>query len=316
MKLKNTLFDTYIAVDWSARNVPTTKKPSADALWVAIKQSNSESSEHYFRTRYECIQFLLHQLELNVKEGRRVIIGYDLDFGFPYGFVNALVLTGQGKKWEMLWQKLSEMIIDNQDNSNNRFEVAAKLNSMINSKDKQGPLWGCPVNLKLDYLKPKSPKFPFRVGQDNYLEKFRWTEKREARAQPSWKLIGSASVGGQTLVGIPAVYKLRNHTTLKSVSKIWPFETGFIKNDSKLPQILHIEIWPGILSRRLNPKYTIKDQAQVNAVANWLFENDLSGNLLKLLAVPKDLSSKAQRQCIEEEGWIIGMGSSSNSKVI
>jgi hypothetical protein len=312
MSNSNRLFDVYIAVDWSAKSVPSSVRPSKDALWVGEKYCGGKQKETYWRTRFECLEYIKSLLSLSIKSNQRVLVGYDLDFGFPAGFVSSLGLNTTDKPWKSIWHKLNELIVDNPDNSNNRFEVASYLNSLCMNSDAEinGPLWGHPVNRSYSNLSPKSPSYPYRVKDGVELRKFRWTEMRESRAQPVWKLIGSASVGGQTLVGIPAIYKLRFDPLLEKYSQIWPFETGFNPTFSSKghPMVTHIEIWPGILNQRLDQNIAIRDQAQVRATVDWMSECDNTGEMVDLLGVPRDLSKDQQIDCLEEEGWVLGMG--------
>ncbi|HTK03205.1 MAG TPA: hypothetical protein VL401_00355 [Alphaproteobacteria bacterium] len=307
------LFDCYIAVDWSAKNVPSPAKPSKDALWVGEKDTlNNTQKESYFRTRFECLKYLRELLIENIKSNKRTIIGFDLDFGFPAGLVNSLNLKTDKPKWLQLWEKLNQMVSDDEFNTNNRFEVANKLNELcIENIANLGPLWGHPMNQKHSYLNPKSSVYPFKTKTGDLLRKLRWTEMRENKAQPVWKLIGSASVGGQTIIGIPAIYKLRFDPLIYKYSKIWPFETGFssVVNPIGEPSVLFVEIWPGILNDKLDSKIPIRDQAQVKATVDWMAELDGKDELKNLLSIPKDLDVVAQKHCIEEEGWVLGMGS-------
>lgn len=308
-----TLFDVYIAVDWSAKNSPSPAKPSKDAIWIGERDNiNKIQKETYWRSRSDCVNYLYNLLKENVSKNKRTIIGYDFDFGFPAGFINSLKFTGNEAPWLKMWKKLNELIIDNELNQNNRFKVASYLNSLCKDPNNTqiGPLWGHPVKQKYDDLFYKSPSYPFRISNNVLLKKFRWTEQRESKAQPVWKLIGSASVGGQSLVGIPAVYKLRFDKVLQTYSKVWPFETGFnaIESEQDKPQILHVEIWPGILSSTLDKSLEIRDQAQVRATVNWLEQNDQLNTLRQLLETPDDLSKQAKKECVEEEGWVIGSG--------
>jgi len=307
------LFDVYIAVDWSARNVPSSPKPVHDALWVGERDIiDKQDKETYWRTRYECIKYLDTVLVNNVRQNKRVIIGYDLDFGFPAGFISTLDMPGAEPKWQKMWSKLCHLIEDDKTNANNRFEVASKLNALCmgNQLENIGPFWGCPLNKMSKSLYYKSPKYPFITKNGQVLKKSRWTETLEPKAQPVWKLIGSGSVGGQTLVGIPAVARLRYNPSLTAISKIWPFETGFnvVKIPFGVPFVLHVEIWPGILSGKLDPTIAIRDQAQVRASVQWISECDETGLLMQLLGPPKNLSETAQQECVEEEGWVLGSG--------
>ncbi|WP_437723783.1 hypothetical protein [Sorangium sp. So ce861] len=96
--------------------------------------------------------------------------------------------------------------------------------------------------------------------------------------QSVWNLFTSGSVGSQALVGIPCVAKIRNDTTLKPFSKVWPFETWFapIPSPATGPFVLYAEIWPILFNAEVmaqgaaDPKLEILDQAQVRALCAWV----------------------------------------------
>jgi len=304
------VFDVYIAVDWSAKNTPSSKKPSADALWVAVRDNvNSNQQEYYFRTREECCEFIRNHLMFCKLNDLRVLIGYDFDFGFPSGLSQAMGNVTQ-TPWIYHWEFLSKNISDASDNSNNRFEVAALMNDLVGNQNKNGPFWGVPRKKELEWLQPKSPSYPFKAQNGVELVKKRWCEFKESKAQPVWKLLGTASVGGQTLVGISRLYELRFDEELKDISKIWPFETGFdagvlTDRDAK---IVHVEIWPGLLTRILDKSFDVRDQAQVKATVDWFAELDSQNSLPWLMTPPDWLSEKNIKDAATEEGWVIGAG--------
>jgi hypothetical protein len=308
--MSRSTFHRYIAVDWSAKSVPSSNKPSADAIWVGKKTcKDEETREFYFRTRFECEKFLANELCDAVDCGERVLIGYDFDFGFPTGFASSLGYVGN-LPWKFIWDKISNMIEDDTTNRNNRFEVAASINKEIAGSDTNGPLWGCPAGQSYDGLFPKSPAYPFKSTNGILLGRRRVCEKRESQAQPVWKLIGSASVGGQSLVGIPVINRLRHVEKLVDLSRIWPFETGF---DSKVlfdgsARVVHVEIWPGLLSSILDKSCVVRDQAQVRATVNWLFETDKAKRLAWLFTPPNWLTNLELTAAAMEEGWVIGAG--------
>jgi hypothetical protein len=128
--------------------------------------------------------------------------------------------------------------------------------------------------------------------------------------QPVWKLYGVGSVGGQALIGIPAVLRLRSDPMLASVSRIWSFETGFTPapTSEQGPAIIYAEIWPGLVPDPLDPSIAIRDQAQVRAVVRWLAHLDTSNRLGALFVAPPDLPPEALARCQTEEGWILGSG--------
>lgn len=159
-------------------------------------------------------------------------------------------------------------------------------------------------------LPARSPRFPYRVRAGPTLEQFRLTERWGTGGQPAWKLYGSGSVGGQTLLGIPAVCRLRDDPAFAAFSQVWPFETGFTPTPlaNRRPAIVHAEIYPALLSHRLDPTLTIRAQAQVRAIVHWLADLDTNSLLGSLFAAPERLSARAITTCLEEEGWMLGAG--------
>lgn len=317
------LFDVYIAVDWSARSIPSPRKPARDAIWVAeaLAADGTEDTlptrDSYWQTRLACRLYLRDRLLHYISQERRIFLGFDFAYGYPSGFAQALNLYGDQRdqgdlpSWRKVWNELSRLIQDDEDNHNNRFEVAAALNARCNGSA-DGPFWGCPADCKLPTLKMKSPTqgYPYRVSSNLALERLRWTDKSVHGIQPVWKLLGSGCVGGQTLMGIPTVCKLRDDPLLAPISLVWPFETGFTSSafPQSGPSILHAEIWPSIAPNLRDHVSAIPDQGQVRAVVSWLRELDTSGRLCELFTQPEELSSETVKACVEEEGWITGAG--------
>jgi precorrin-8X/cobalt-precorrin-8 methylmutase len=201
--------------------------------------------------------------------------------------------------------------VDDEQNGNNRFAVAAQLNARCGGNT-FGPFWGCPAGQAQPSLEMTSPRggYPYLARHGLSLESLRCTDKVERGVQSVWKLSGNGSVGGQTLVGIPAVLGLRNDPRLSSFSRIWPFETGFSREQITLqgPAIVYAEIWPGLLATQLDLTLPVRDQAQVRAVVQWLARFDAAGTLGALFAAPPGLSDSALGTCLAEEGWTLGVG--------
>lgn len=311
------LFDAYIVVDWSAKGVPSPMRRSKDALWVGerVIEDNGARvccSETYFRTRFDCINHVRDRLLEHKNFGRRVFIGFDFAYGYPAGFADACGIGGVGPSWSRVWDKLTDLIEDNSDNSNNRFAVADALNGRCQGMT-PGPFWGCIPNTILPAPSPKGSKFPFQTSSGNVLECFRETEKilksSQDHVKSVWQLWGAGAVGSQSMLGIPAVKKLRNDPELQHISQVWPFETEF-----DLPQVfqgtpfvLHAEIWPGVIKEPLD-QGIIKDQAQVRAMVGWLAKLDALGELAPLFKKPAGLPNVSVATSIDQEGWIFGAG--------
>jgi hypothetical protein len=306
------LFDTYLAIDWSARSKPSPDKPSEDSVWVAeyvsaSAASSALASEIYFRTRSCCVEYLRGSLLNHVAAGRRVFIGFDFAYGYPTGFCSALGLDSDVKPWRRIWNELSRLICDDGKNHNNRFSVAADLNSRCGPAG-PGPFWGYPARAGLPTLKPTQPIFPYGVPGGLALPQLRWAEQCLPGVQSVWKLFYPGNVGSQTLVGIPAVARLRYDPGLAHVSTVWPFETEFTPDPAPArgPYILHAEIWPGVVPMPAVPAGAIRDQFQVRAMVYWLSGLDATNQLGRLFDVPTRPNRKALADCVDEEGWIIG----------
>ena len=307
-------FETYIFVDWSARNKLAPQNPSTDAIWIGeLTPSFNDLNEKYFRGRQNCFRFLvdrlLHHFELN----HRVLLGFDFAYGYPQGLASALNLPAGNKgSWWKIWTELVARIEDADDNSNNRFVVASELNRIAGSGN-GGPFWGVPVGQATDYLYPSSPGFPFKAKRGINLDRLRIAESRLRRAQETWKLLGAGSVGGQTLVGIPYLHRLRRHVDFADRSAVWPFETNFTSTPTPQtgPYIIHAEIWPGVVRHAVTSiiekqKAAIRDQIQVRVMCQWAADLDEKNELGRLFNDPDGLDQDQIQTCIEHEGWILG----------
>jgi hypothetical protein len=306
------LFDAYLAIDWSSRNQPSPAAPTQDAIWVGEasydESGKPQTRDSYFRTRQSCLFHLRDRLSELTRKDQRVFIGFDFCYGYPSGYAKGLDLKTD-PPWKSIWDELARLIHDSEDNANNRFKVASELNRRCGGTE-PGPLWGCPQGVRLPHLAPTSPHFPYLAHNGIELEKLRWVDRGQPRIQTIWKLCYAASVGSQVLVGIPAVRFLREDPKFKEISAVWPFETGFTSTPTpdEGPFILHVEIWPGLVPRPLDPRIPIRDQAQVRAVVEWLRELDADGSLRELFDVPPTLPDEGVKAALQEEGWIIGAG--------
>src|SRR5271155_655726 len=128
-----TLFDRYIAVDWSANNEP---KLGKDSIWAAAAAvGNDEVETVNLSTRRQAEAWLKGQLVEAVRRGGRVLVGLDFPYGYPAGFAAAL---GVGASWIDVWRYLTDHVEDNARNRSNRFEVAAGINQMLGA---DAPFW-------------------------------------------------------------------------------------------------------------------------------------------------------------------------------
>lgn len=289
------VFDAYVMVDWSAETRP---KTGADSIWWTCLERGPNGLEPRATanppTRAEAESQLADLLSDLAARGLTVLAGFDFNFGFPQGFAGRI----GAKDWRGVWRRLAAEIKDGDDNSNNRFTVAAELNRAISGR--AAPFWGRPAAAECATLAATKGDF---AG----LPERRLVEMRATRTRPVWQLAYAGAVGGQTLTGIPRLERLRRHPWLAELTRVWPFETGLQPlSKSSDWRIVLAEIYPSLLPRK-PAGGEIKDRAQVEALARHFAQLDGEGRLAQMFAGDPHLSAE-ERQLVEsEEGWILGV---------
>ena len=274
-----TLFDGYVAVDWSANGKP---KRGPDSIWIAARGWGGTLAPENPATRAEAVVRIEALLADATAAGRRLLLGFDFPFGYPAG--TARMLTGRDG-WDAVWARIAELVEDGPDNANNRFDAAAALNAPFAG---DGPFWGNGLKRDIAGLPRRKPS-----GWGEHLPpNRRHAESEVRRAQEVWKLVGAGSVGGQALTGIAALQGLRRRTG----AEIWPFET---LGEGRAHVLA--EIYPSLIEPAPGPE--VKDARQVRAVTAALQRLDETGALARHLAAPRELPPVVR----EEEATIFGM---------
>ena len=182
--------------------------------------------------------------------------------------------------------------MDRDDNSNNRFAVAAGFNGRISRGG--FPFWGCPSSCECTTLSCTK-------GGPGEIAERRITDV--GNMQPIWKLFGDGSVGSQALVGIPHVTSLRNDPVLAPVSRVWPFETGLRRPPDRRNRdwlVLHAAIYPSLLPIQ-SAAGEVKDCAQVRTLAAHFATLDDAGELSGLFA-GRDSLTPVERERVRAGG--------------
>ena len=123
-----------------------------------------------------------------------------------------------------------------------------------------------------------------------------------------FRLYGTASVGSQTLTGIPRLHELRFAPEFAQRSVIWPFETGWATKAKWLREgvsIVHAEIFPSLREPLAD---AIKDRGQVRSTWDWACELDRQGLLWFEFARPIEIDPGSPEDVAVQltEGWILG----------
>lgn len=284
-------------VDWSAAATP---KTGADSVWFALHRVGEETPERLENpaTRRAALDQIAALAAAEADAGRRIVLGFDFPFGYPAGAAAKLAdAAADGALWARLWATLGARIEDGPKNANNRFAVAEAFNAGV--FDGLGPFWGRPPK---PFRRALPEKKPSGYGV-RYPAERRLVERRAASTQPVWKLFTNGSVGGQALMGVAGLERLRNDERLAARSEVWPFETGLTLG---LAPILIAEIYPSL--RAPDPAYAVKDAGQVASIAARLARLAADERLARLFEGAPDLTTEERETVVAEEAWIVGVG--------
>jgi hypothetical protein len=296
------LFSAFVIVDWSAAAKPTT---GADSIWIGVLKRDIRFRMAFESfnpsTRAEAEKRLTLILDDLKKRGERALLGFDFPLGFPRGFAAALKLPGE-QPWRAVWDQLDKMVKDKADNTNNRFGVGSEVNRRITGGP--FPFWGCPPKDALTTLQPKRTR---NHGPDD-LPEFRHADLAAKGAASIWKLYYNGSVGGQAILGIPFVRRLK--LARGDAVKVWPFETGFkplTEADLAGVEVVVAEVYPSMLKPQGAPG-EVKDLTQVRTTAEHFARLDETGKLGALFGPAKTAAADVVLDAEREEGWILGAG--------
>lgn len=295
-------FSGILIVDWSASDTASPARPSPDAIHAALRTRRG-LERRYFRTRAACMDWVRAQALEAASGGGRLLAGFDFAFGYPAGAAQAL---GGAPRVFALWDRIAAEIADGADNRSNRFAAAARMNADL----PEGALfWGHPPTHAYAGLTMTKPRpYPAHPAETRLAERrARLAPGRNGQAQPVWKLSGAGAVGGQALLGINALARLRGDPALAGAIAVWPFDGGF--RDPGAPVVL-AEIFPSLWAEEIAAAAQpgeIKDAAQVRFVAERFCALDAAGAFPELFSRPSGLTDAEAEAAVREEGWILGL---------
>lgn len=294
------LFNAYVIVDWSAASKRTT---GSDSIWIGVLKRDVRFrfsfESHNPSTRKEAETLIGAILDDRAKHRERTLLGVDFALGFPRGLAAGLSLPGD-EPWRAVWTQIDRMVTDKADNTNNRFGVASEINRRLTGGP--FPFWGCPPRDTLTTLQPKKLR-PHGPGD---IPEFRHAEVAAKGTSSVWKLYYNGSVGGQTILGIPMVRRLKQARGDRL--KVWPFETGWkslSEADLAGVEVLVAEVYPSMI-KPVPVAGEVRDLTQVRALAEHLAKLDEASKLGALFAPDKVTAPDVVIDAQHEEGWILG----------
>ncbi|HSL73684.1 MAG TPA: hypothetical protein VK853_04425 [Ilumatobacteraceae bacterium] len=283
------MFERFVAVDWSASATP---KRGRDSVWIAATDAEVVDAWNP-PTRAVAEAALVDLLEND--PDRSTLIGVDFSLGYPAGTAQALGFDSTA--WRSTARLIADLVVDDERNANNRFEVAAELNRRITGGP--APFWGCPPSASAPTLSPTKPAAGGRLPQWRMVETMLRSQGR--RPFSSWQLLGAGAVGGQSLLGIPMVLRLADRYGPRL--QVWPFTTGLCAPVTGSGTVVVAEMWPSLLGEPPMDGF-VRDEFQVRSLVGWLAAADAAGRLGDLFAPA--VSAPARRLVETEEGWVLG----------
>ena len=294
-----TIFHTHVIVDWSARSKPSPARPTKDAIWWAVAKDGVVEDPVYARTRHDAVERIADLIATELDADRRVLIGFDFPFGYPAGV--ARHLTGEASALA-LWTWLAARIEDAENNANNRYQVAQKINQVYSGI---GPFWGRPQSWRYPDVPTRASR---RTHREAHPPERRIADSQAKGAKTVWQLAYAGSVGSQVLLGLPTLKRLIEYPRMKGRLAIWPFDTGLRAPEA---QAVIAEIYPSLLRREIEEQRDegeIPDAAQVRVNAEAFARLDLQGGLSPLFEGAPSLGAEERGIIETEEAWILGLG--------
>jgi len=266
------LFDKVVIVDWSGGN-DRGARPKKDAIWACV----AGEAPIYLRNRALAEDWIGAQIA--ACEGR-ILLGFDFPFGYPEGFAQAV--TGQADPLA-LWAWFEARIKDS-PTANNRFDLAGELNRLFEGV---GPFWGNALARDIADLPRKG-----RARHGHGMREKRAAEAQAKGAFACWQMSGAGAVGGQAMMGLPVLARLR----ARFGAAAWPFEPW------RGASVVLAEVWPSLIAAQVTRAQAdgeIRDAAQVRVLAR-----RIAGLSEAALAAMLDVTEPRAFT----EGWILGLG--------
>ncbi|MDF2934687.1 MAG: hypothetical protein K0Q90_60 [Paenibacillaceae bacterium] len=264
------------------------------------------------------------------RKGKRVLFGFDHNYGFPSGFYEAL-WGAEPVSWEQItgdycksvehfagWQERGGARGRGEPADNHKKgscgvdgsmrleqwsprEWARAANGQITLAlgVAEGPFWGSRFG-------PKPGAGLFRTfsladGRSFVLHDRRLVEERYRRLKPGYQLGGIGSVGQQTLYGVLYLRELLELCKEAGVAvHIWP------QHGTRIPDTGHVaaEVYPTLSLAMEGIRGPRTDAGDAAACVSWLSRLDREGGLEELLALS---FGEEEWQRARLEGWVLGV---------
>jgi hypothetical protein len=324
------VFDWFAFADYSgARDAAAQRK----AIAWAVDRKEGGISVILGLTRQGLLLEAVALLQEAENQDKRVLFGFDHNYGFPVGFYEAL-WGAEPDNWEQIledyyrsveqlagWKiessgaagdltagaqqgaageaRVGADLLRLEEWSPREWAKAANIQISRQLDMKEGPFWGSRFGPKPDDGLFRTYTLP--DGRPFVLHDRRLAEMRYRRLKPGYQVGGIGSVGQQTLYGMLYLRELLRLCRAAGITlHVWP------QHGARIPETGHVavEVYPTlslVLEGIRGPRTDAGDAA---ACVSWMARLDREGGLEQLLASPFGETEWARARL---EGWVLGI---------
>ncbi|WP_439155509.1 molybdopterin-binding protein [Yoonia sp.] len=268
-------------VDWSGGN-DRGPKPTKDAIWACVAANGYAEDPVYLRNRQVAEDWIIATLTEMRDAGHRVLVGFDLCFAYPEGFATQIVGS---EDTLALWDWFAVRVTDSPA-GNNRFDLAGEINALLPGT---GPFWFNGLQRDIAHLPRKGT-----MRQDHGLPEKRAADLAVKGSFSPWQLAGAGAVGGQVIMGLPTLSRLRHR--FGADLSVWPFQPA----DAQIVLAeTYFSMLPDLVATDPHP---IRDASQVAVYAR------------AFSALPPDELARLMAVDPTPQGWVLGAGEAETLK--
>lgn len=325
------MFDWFAFADYSgAKEAAAQRKAIA---WAVDKREGKGISVVQGLTRQGLLLETVSLLQDAERKGKRVLFGFDHNYGFPVGFYEALWGADPGN-WEQVlgdyyksvehyaeWKRESSAVGSDPMNGAmqgaageggdgadllrleqwlpREWARAANEQIAVNLGMKEGPFWGSRFGPKPDAGIFRT--FTLPDGRIFVLHDRRLVEMRYRRLKPGYQVGGIGSVGQQSLYGILYLWELLALCRESGIMvHVWP------QQGVRIPGAGHVavEVYPTLSLAMEGIQGPRTDVGYAAACVSWMARMDREGGLEQLLALP---FGEEEWMRARLEGWVLGV---------
>jgi hypothetical protein len=285
-------FDTFLAIDWSGARSPYRGIAVAKCMRGKSAPQLVSSTVNARWTRTEIANWLCDEL----KRGRRMLIGMDFAFGFPF-----------------------EAKVGYFHGGNDRQETVFDLWKFIDDSSGDEPDFGCDAftcDPRFEALFWKSGRLPEGWVARKRRTELACAETTNTRPETVYKLIGSKQVGKASLTGIRVLHYVRR--IRKAEVSFWPFENSRGSTITEIYPTLFRKAATGSLAKLRSVRDLSKALAAFGSEAMPRITPKLSDHETDALISAAGLRCLAGKRAtwwhselaseqVQREGWIFGV---------